>query len=697
MAGQTIHRIKFPDGIDREISAPAAATPEQIVEYAQQIYPDILKQENEEQRLKSLYSGISGPDAALQAAVRNIPFGTDIQAGGAALLTGTPFSEAKKLMMEYTEQAQERKPKSSVAGAIGGGTASALALLPAKLAQGATVTTRALGQALGAAGLGFGYGVQEGESVGQRIGGGLVQAGTEAPFGALGSVGVDAIIGGGQAVIREAGKGINRFTQPSRASADSVAKSGRGLRNPNVDPAQQISMQQGNTIPLTQGQMTQNAKQQALEAGALRSPAAYGEEANQLALKARELQSDAGIDQLSRIAGTRITDQGELSASENILKGLKNSYKQAKLKTRNAYQNLAPERVAGFYVRDSVLPAIKDFKVNGTGGLGGFDLNAPGMDQANYFYKELQKFGNKNIKDINLNSLETWRGGVKAATRKTQILPKEKMFLENMVGIFDDAMNQLPREALKSGDDEIFNKLLKARSLRAEQGIKFERNKFIKDILDKDDITPEQFRTMVFGKGKTFKDDAALRLRSILKATPEKADEIRQVTKSGTYSNIFRNSLLDEVKEGGTQKMLSFDKLETNLEELINNQSFFKELHPDKAERQAIKAFYDDVLKIKSQKPGTVNYSNTAYKIMDWMDNLSPTAMRAGLPFVPSPKEVLTGLAQTGATVDLKKQLGAVLQENLNEMDSKTFNFLNTYGREAVTGAIPSYIRQEQE
>lgn len=693
------HKIRFPDGMIHLIEAPESATPEQVSKFAQETYVQLQAQQ-EQERKQDTYGDISGGEAALQSIVRNIPFGTDIQALGAGLVTGTPFSEAKDIMMEYTEQAKEQKPKSSMAGAVGGGVLSGIGLLPAKLMQGGTVATRALGAAAGGAGLGFGYGAQEGEDIGERLGSGLVQAGIEAPMGAIGSVASDALMAGGKAAFSKTRGAIDRYTKPEQAARNAYTGQ-TGQQSDDIISAMQeplrsapdINMQQGQAIPLTQGQVTQKPTQQALEAGALRGQ--YGDEARDIALRARDLQSDAAIEALNKTAGSPINTQSDLEASGKLVSMLKEGYRNAKNQTRQAYKGLAPERVGGTYVRDSVIPAVKDFKTVGTGGLGGFDLNAPNMGQANYFYNQLLKYGDKSIKDINLGSLETWRGGVKAATRKSDILPQEKMFLESMVDIYDTAMEQLPREALKSGDDEIFNGLLKARALRAEQGAKFERNKLVSKVLEQDEITPEQFRNLMFGKGKTFKADAPLRLEAIMRAVPEKADEIREITKAGTYANVFKNSLLDEIKEGSTEKLISFNKLETNLKELIDNPSFFNKIHTNQAERDAVKGFYNDVLKIKSMKPGTVNYSNTAYSIMDWLDKVSPVAMRTNIPFMPSAKDMVEGFAKTGATQDLKKQLGQVLQENLDQMESQTFNFLDKYGRKAIVSAIPSYTQRD--
>ena len=356
------HKVQFPDGSVHLIEAPEGATPEQITAYGAEIYSQM---KNKSDKQSYAQPNATWGEAALQSAIRNIPFGTDIQAAGASLLTGAPFAESKKTVMDYVAQSQEQQPGASFAGGLGGSVASGMALLPAKLLQGGSALARATGAAVGSGALGFGYGAQEGETVGERVGSGLVQAGIEAPMGAVGSVAADSLIYGGKALAGKARQAVNQYTRPMQTSGSATGRAaGREgenfietLQRPLKDTPD-LSIEKGYALPLTKGQATQDAGQQSLEAGAIARQ--YGDDARDLALQAREIQSDAAQEQLQKIAQSNISGGGEFEAAGQIYKNVKSAYQSAKQKTREAYKGLAPERISGFYIRDSVIPEIKN-------------------------------------------------------------------------------------------------------------------------------------------------------------------------------------------------------------------------------------------------------------------------------------------------------------------------------------------------
>lgn len=651
---------------------------------------------------------ISRPQAALSSYVRNIPFGTDIAAGIAAPVTvlgggGVPLGEAYKMakesFMEDVKLGQEKYPYTSGAAGLTSAIASGLAV-PANYYQGASYLSSALkGGAIGA-GFGFGYGAQEGENVSERIGSGIYNAAVAAPFGAGGSVAADLLSGGSGAVQRKAAEIANRRVQPIQATVPTVSSGQSGgddlLRAVKPALTQEIQpLQAGQQIPLSQGQLTQNARLQALQSGAERN--VYGEEARNLALKAREVQSDAAKKALSNIAGKELTQELPYEVGEQSYKALKQAYKTAKLKTAREYGKIAefsdePLKIAADYLKTGVVPEIQNWARKGTNGFG-FDLQAPGMENASRLYKQASDFMKfDKITSVNFNKLEQWRGRVSQGISNSTT-PAEKAFLSGMLQRFDDAMDVLPKEAIKSGDERMLQQLIKARGARKTQGALFERNKLVANILEKDRITNEEMANMLFGAGK----DVPLRLESMIKALgKQKAPEFIASVRQGKYASILKNSLSSELKEGQVaEQMISFDKLATQLGKFVNdNPTVFKQLHPNPADRQAVKQLLEDVSRIKSMKPGTVNYSNTANQILSFLRKISPAATSTNIPFVGSIGGGLGDIATAGAVSDLEKALSPVLQDTIQSLEGPLYNFTEKFGRPALVSATSWSARE---
>lgn len=701
-----IHRIQGPDGRIHRIEAPDNATPQEIEAFAASVIP--AGPENPEGNVSS------AGEAALVNFNRNLPFGTDIVAGigaGIANLMGTPvsFEEAKASTMADVEKAKKEYPDASLYGGISGALASGFAV-PAKALQGASVAGRAAKGAMAGGLLGFGYGAQEGDNLSERIGEGAQASVPAAAFGAGGSVAGDAVRAGWDAYIRPALAGagqrigpltqkamqaVSRRSQSVRAGGNNPAPTGAGAGDDYL-AAIQRPLQQNvdssltpSSIPLTKAQATQDPRLQALEYGA--QAGAYGDDAQRLALEARELQSDAAKSAVGQLAG----DADEFAAAGDLGKALREGYAAARQKTREAYravgqmQEDAPLRYGAEYVKGSVLPAIKDWARKGGDGLG-FDLAAPNMTNAKRLYGQAMAFEKiKGVNTLNYARMEQWRsrvsqalGDAKAALPPGVRANSETAFLSGMLERYDDAIKALPREAIKSGDDALIEAMEKARFTRADQGRKFERNKIVADILDKDAISNEALANMFFGKGRTFKGDPAITLKAITNAVPDKADEVTQAFKSGVYSKILRNSLdASELKGGGgTEEMVSFNKLASNLKELVNsNPTLFKALHTPE-EQEFIKAVMQDAKKIASVKPGSKNYSNSAYTIMNWVRQISPLAERGGLPFTGSIGSGLKSVGDSGAMLDIEKSLAPVFKGTADELAGSPFNFTRRFG-----------------
>jgi hypothetical protein len=135
----------------------------------------------------------------------------------------------------------------------------------------------------------------------------------------------------------------------------------------------------------------------------------------------------------------------------------------------------------------------------------------------------------------------------------------------------------------------------------------------------------------------------------------------------------------------------------TNLDELVNkNPTMFKMLHPNEAERKAVVQLLNDVKRIKSVKPGSKNYSNTAYTVLNVIRGISPSTQAVSLPFMGSVGKNIEDIAKAGATQELTESLRPVLQQTIDELSGQGFNFSEKFGRKAIVFAFPQTQRNEE-
>lgn len=701
-----IHRVQGEDGKIHKIEAPADATPQEIEAYAAE---NIKPQAAPEKPLTQY-------QAYTAAALKSIPFGTDIGGAlGAAIYGGEsdkPFIEKQRMAKQELEKqaalGEQQYPVTSTLGNIATAVPTAIALTPAKLLQAPTVAARAIKGGLAAAGLGALYGAGEGNTIKERASNAITRGITDAPMGIFGSLGADVIGAGYQGVRNLSGKAASLFGQNLRQAqgvAIDVQPAGLGLDDVknaliSANPKSTLSM---DTIPLTKGQATQNAAQQSLEYGA--QAGAYGQEAQKMALEARELQSQAAKNVLSDISGSPISTESPLNAANNLISGLKQSYASAKAKTNLAYKNVRdltdeagkPLMVAGEYVRSSVLPSIKEWKRNGNST--GFDLTLDGMQNAKKLYDRGVKIAdNPKITALNFFRMEQWRGSVSSAIANSKT-PAEKAFLSGMLQRYDTAMQQLPREAVKSGDYAILDAMEKARGARKAQGVLFERSKIVKDVLTNENLTNEQFYNTISSLGA----GSGSYVRDILRTAanePAKQAALRQQIKQSVIGSVLNKSMLSEVSEeslksGKIDKLVSFDKLATNLEKFVNNKTLFNQVVANKAEQEALKDVLRKATLIKSAKPGTRNYSNTAYTLLNVLTKVSPSATSANV-FGMGAGSALKAMGEAGAEQELSQSLAPVLKGIVDENKNVLTNFGEKYGRQVMIGGGAG-LRNKQE
>ena len=710
-----VARVKGPDGKVHKFEVPDGATPQEIEEFAADNFPSTITK-SEPPKSSMAFDNPAQP--ALAGAIKGIPLGPDIAGGVAALgipQDGPPWQNfgarqaaAKQFFDQAKEVGSEQYPTLTGTGQGAGMVASAL-MTPAKYLEGASVATRALKGAGVAGGYGAAYGFGEGNNFNERMGNAITQGIVATPFGALGNTLAD--VGGfayssGRNLAQRAAKLFNKAerTEPNiiiEAAANQIDPAMMGA----VPQAPQVPINPQNgkiQIPLTQGQRTQNPKQQALEFGS--QAGNYGDEAQTMALEAREIQSQAAKDALSQSANAELTPEASLQAAAALSNNLKQAYASAKAKTNAAYKKVgdlsqdAPLQIGAGYVRDGIVPSLKDWARKGSGGTG-FDLMAPDMANGKRLYDQATAFGDmKRLSGVNFQRMEQWRGRVSQGIANSKT-PAEKAFLSGMLQRYDTAMNTMPREAIKSGDEAILGAMEKARGARKQQGVLFERSKLVKDVLQNDDLTNEQFANVLTSMGPK----SGTYVRDVLRTAandPAKQEALRGQMKQAILGNVLNKSLSAEVKAGSTvqsiDKMVSFDKLATNLDDLIKNKTLFERLIPDPAERQSLIEIKNAASLIKSTKPGTKNYSNTAYTLLNYIRAISPSAASANVLGVGVGSS-LGAMGREGATNELKQSLAPVLQGVMQEHNGVITNFGKKYGRQVFTLGAPAIDKELKE
>jgi len=638
---------------------------------------------------------------------KGVPFGLDIASTLGAAVYGdsapnVPFNEkriaAKNMMEQAAQQGQEQMPVLSTIGGLSTGAPVGM-MMPQSAYQAPSTVGRFAKGAMTAAGLGAMYGAGEGQGLEERAINAIKQGAISAPIGGIGAVAGDIISAGwngGRSLAQKASTILNRARQPQSnitVTATGSGTSPQGLTPTVAAPSPIISQ---DVIPLTKGQATQNQATQSLEFGA--QAGNFGEEAQRMALEARDLQNEAAKKAISNMAGGNLTPEAGLQAATELKNTLSQSYKAAKARTTSAYNNVAELsqdgqlQIAGDFIKGSVVPALDDFAQKGFNGRG-FDLNSPKMSNAKRLYEQVNKFKDiKNIKTVDFFKMEDWRGRLSQGIAEADKGSPEKAFLSGLLDRYDVAMEQLPREAIVNGDEAIIGAMEKARITRKEQGVLFERSKLVKDIVTNDDLTNEQFYNTITSLGSKSGTYVRDMLRTAAKE-PEKQAALKGQIKQSVLGSILNKSLSAEVKaggsvDGGIEKMVSFDKLETNLKKLMDNKTLYNQVL-SAPEREQMQKVYNAISLIKSTKPSSKNYSNTAYTLFNFLRGVSPTLASANI-FGVGLGSGLQAAGKSGASNELAQALAPVLNGILEENTGAITNFGQKYGRQIMGAGLSS-------
>ena len=512
------------------------------------------------------------------------------------------------------------------------------------------------------------YGLGSGDESAEKR---LEQAQTGAAIGSVGGVaglGVSAalspVVRRGASLVQRAAKAFGKNADNAVSAADNAGAI--AIKQPEAN---------GNLIPLSKGQITQNPEAQALEnmarAGAVGRGAA--QDIRQFDAKQQEA--------IRNVMGGMGANADEAATLSGVGRNLQQTYKGAKAGVNQAYDsvNLDGVRVSGQAIREGFAPKVSSILVEG-----GFDLTSM-TPRTQKLVEQAAKI-EPNVTEMSLKNMEFWRRKVTNAindnTDSFGKLNSEGVALSKMLGEYDRFMAKLPEDALKAGDEKALEAINKARGMRRELGVLFERDKAVERIVKTSDLTDEELANMVLTGSKASEKlgtGSGRLIKNMKRAAGEKSTEMVQGLKSGTMARVLRKATGTTQIEGTEHTVIQPAKLRNELDGLLRNKSFVKEVFSPQ-EAMTLQKLRDDVAKIASEQKGSNNYSNTAYAITQFLRRLSPVKVE--------------GIFESASESVARKDLGLQLQQFADETQRMLAGKAKYYGA-AAGGSLASDMGNE--
>lgn len=538
------------------------------------------------------------------------------------------------------EQAKKQAPTAYTTGEIGGMVLAPSVATPTRVAQGvgnvmakgfvpSAITSAGLGAASG--GL-YGYGT--GETPEEK----RAQAMQYGTFGGLGGV-------AGSAIMPLASRAMRLFGK----------KPPTPPKTRDIIPAEEaLKRQTGEIMDLSTGAATQQAPLQAVEKAALKG--GLGDEAQQLAIRAQEAEQRQLRGLLEPMA------KGGEEALEEAGKSVKSAYKSIKAQVDKAYKDA--RIIQGVYINQSPIDEVFKPQVNAILRNGGFDVT-DFTDKGQKIIKQIQDsgfYGGKKVTAQNLEKMEFWRTRATNAANDAYSTghKSEGAALKSIVEAYDDFMGKMPAHALMSGDEKAIEAINNARYLRRKQGVLFERNKIVKNLVQDNELTNEEIANIVLTGSKAsekINKGAGAVIKNMKKTIPEeKQGDFINALKKGTMARVLKKSEGSTLVSG--ENILMPNKLEKEIGSILQNKTFLNEVFSE-PEITALTALKNDLSKINSVQAGADNYSNTAYTLMRFFNKV---------PLASSLGKLAEWEGQRVASKDAKRVFSPIIGEALDEL-----------------------------
>lgn len=373
-----------------------------------------------------------------------------------------------------------------------------------------------------------------------------------------------------------------------------------------VSPEDAQKMVRGEIIDISEGAATQKPKIQALEKAALKG--ALGDEAESAALRAQEAQQKQIRGLLEPLA-----DEDKLIDAAQAVKG---SFKSIKRRVNKAYEDA--RTLGRVYINQEPINEVLEPQVKALMRDGGFDVSSFDKRSKNVLedlYNSKAIKGQK-VTSQSLKEMELWRTRASNAANDAYGT-SEGVAISRTIDAYDNFMENLPKHALMSGDDEAIEAFIKARSLRAEQGRLFDRNKIVSNLVKNNDLTNEELANMVLtgsSRSEKIHKGAGAVVKQMKNTIPEESQGVFvDNLKRGVMARVLNKSKGTTLVAG--ENIIHPNKLIKEIDGLLDNKTFVKEVFKQD-EQNLLFALRNDLEKIQSVQAGADNYSNTAYALM---------------------------------------------------------------------------------
>ena len=657
-----IYEVQGPDGGIYEVEGPENATLEDLAAAFDGLQANLEEAPIQEFSAETLRGapltaaqGLTFGLADEAQAALAAPF---ISLGKTVMGEATSIPDAYQAGLEIARQQEQAtrdySPSLATGLEVAGAMTGAVAGTPANVAKGIVkYASKGIPQSLAAtAGTGAATGGIYGFGIGE---GGFEQRAREA---------VDTGLFG--AVAGPVGAGFARAVAPlakpfksmsERMTQTMQKKYGKQLATQANQPLS--TLKDGSAVALTKGQASQNPAAQSLEVMAQRG--ALGDDAQSMALAA-QAEQQRQLRGVGEALGAEEFGEEALGEAAGQLRG---AYSSIKNKVNKAYDDA--RIIQNVYVNKTPVSETLAPQVNAMLREMGADLSDfsdSGLDVVKQI-TSAPEFKDPKINGLNLEKMEFWRR--RATNRANDAFKRgdntEGRALKEIVNSYDDFMANLPEHALLSGDEAALEAINKARGLRAEQGRLFERNKVVEDIVKNKDLTNEELANLLLTGSKRSEkiNTSSGELLKKMKNAVNDEEQFVNNLKKGVVSRVFDKSEGATLVDG--QLKLEPNKLYKELSTLTRNKTFMDELFTEQ-EKNVMTALQEDLRKIRSVQPGADNYSNTAYALIRFFNNLPA----GGLGLGSASKFIVEGAAEKGAKKELKENLAPVMGELFDEL-----------------------------
>lgn len=731
--------------------APAAADPNDLLPGTAQPQGSNFKNNPDPTPQTSTMGTLS--DQYLQGATGNFadeiedPIGAGIASMGGAGKYGDLYDQAREMSKNELAAERAQHPAASFAGNIAGSVVGAKGLglfadaalpesainavqtfakaNPLKTAAGAGAGAGALYSAGGSTGgpldrlnpalAGAGAGMVAGP-VGYKLAQGAGALGNaalntapgQAVSGGIGKLLSLLGVGAQDAATADPLAGVN-VSSPTAQSATAVAPA------PNVsilDDADLARLQQGNVLPLTAGDKTQNVLTQRAEQIAMKngSPAMLSALDQQQQAAQKPFITALGPQQIIDKPNLALRAQQEAENAANILRG---QYDSLGGQVKAAYKTAGS---AGQGVGISADAIKQDFLAPVTDEMGAHGYqegDIPNLENHLLKMNDIlspDKDGNVNVTSAKLSKLEDWKKRFNQLNLTSDQLSPATVDMHKAIVNrgYDTFLNNMADDAIVGGDQTAIEAFQSARGLARQKFQFYDADSSVARILDNRSLTGQQLVNTIYGANKLAgKGDDGNLVGTMLDLAGDRAPQMQQAIKQGAIAKVFGDGISETKNPSSPDaagNLISFQNMKKSLGNLMQQKETFGAIF-NEDEQGYFKQMYDDLGKIASKQPGAVNNSSTGSYIADMYEKIGNFMMNPLFGKIPGTgliKKGLEGQAEAIITKKAEQGLGDFMQHAVKSVDTAPI-YYGAMGAAAVDpiGNIESFFAgsapQQQE